>query len=207
METNEILPAEFFGWLAGQHDRKSGGFFYARSSQPDFSPDIESSAQAVKILTVCDLLEELPDETKNGLVEFFQARQDPKSGFFLDENPQMREIERLRGRALSYSISALKTLGAAPLHALPGTNGENQADLEPFQSVENWRKWLENRPWHWSWSAGDHIQATIAILRLQPAEKRRELLAATFDFLPHTAGRTQRNVGRRRALRSNFSRV
>lgn len=110
----------FFEWLEGQYDPKSGGFFYARSSKESgqFIPDIESTAQAVNIMERAGILERLSPEIKGGLIRFFQGKQDP-SGYFFDEDPNMRLDEVIVGRAIGYSSHSLHKLGAAPLYPLP----------------------------------------------------------------------------------------
>ncbi|WP_370621921.1 hypothetical protein [Bacillus sp. JCM 19034] len=75
---------ELFKWLAGQYDSKTGGFYYAKSSREDdrFTPDIESTAQAMNILIRNEALDNSPKQIKEKLIRFFQNKQVKETGYF-----------------------------------------------------------------------------------------------------------------------------
>lgn len=93
LEGGDRLFEGFFEWLEGQYDAASGGFYYARSSRDSdaFTPDIESTAQALGIIERCGLQQRLTDDIKADLVRFFQSKQDPGTGYFYDVDPKMRK--------------------------------------------------------------------------------------------------------------------
>ncbi|MFA9557848.1 hypothetical protein ACERII_11130 [Evansella sp. AB-rgal1] len=121
MNELEVNFDGFFQWLAGQYDPVTGGFYYARSSIKDnrFTPDIESTAQALNILIRNDLLKSLPEEIRQQMIVFFQRKQDQNTGYFLDENPAMKKDEVMVHRAINYSAGSLRKLGSTPLYPLP----------------------------------------------------------------------------------------
>ncbi|MGP4039360.1 hypothetical protein ACTWP4_05525 [Gracilibacillus sp. D59] len=113
-----------FSWLLEQFDPLTGGFYYARSSVLDdrFTPDIESTSQAINILLRHQLLDDMPQTMKEKMIAFYQMRQDARTGYFYDHDPHMKKDEVMVHRALHYSLNSLKRLGASPLYSLPVKN-------------------------------------------------------------------------------------
>lgn len=150
------LFSGFYGWLAGQYDPVSGGFYYARSSfdMDDFKPDIESTAQALTILQRSGLLEQLPLVVKSKLAGFFQNKQDPASGYFYDEDENMRKDEVMVMRALGYCTGSLRKLDSQPLYSLPHNN-----HLRPdyLKSPESYVEWLKSVDLSNSWRGCDFM--------------------------------------------------
>lgn len=116
-----VLP-----WVLGLADEKTGGFFEStglkngREDRP-YAPDIQSTFFAVQILHDSGQLARLPASRKQAIVRFFQSRQDPENGFFSDPAyPEMKDDTRTMGRALMFSVHALRILGTKPLYPLPG---------------------------------------------------------------------------------------
>lgn len=168
--------ARVLEWLPRLWDRERGGFYYALSSttRSEFEADIESTAFAVNIIRGAGLLTELPGTVRSGIVAYFHERQDPESGYFLDRHNEMREIERLRGRALDMATTALTILGATPRYPLPSASGSPYT--RHVESVASFEAWLANRPWDDSWLAQDNIQAQASLLMLLPADLREILV-------------------------------
>ncbi|MEX1029053.1 MAG: hypothetical protein WDZ91_03275 [Paenibacillaceae bacterium] len=121
LSTMDDLFDDFFPWLAGQYDPQSGGFYYARSSMNSefFKPDIESTAQSLNILERQQLLGDMSDQMKNEMIRFFQNKQNPNTGYFLDEHPAMIKDEVMVHRAINYSTGSLRKLGSEALYPLP----------------------------------------------------------------------------------------
>ncbi|MFE7505379.1 hypothetical protein [Promicromonospora sp. NPDC057488] len=172
-------------WLPGLWDRERGGFYYALSSTgaSEFEADIESTAFAVNIIARAGLLGSLPRAVRTALVRFFQDRQDRRSGYFLDPQNEMREIERLRGRALDMATSALARLGAEPLYPLPDPGTGATAYTRHVESVDAFEEWLDQRPWENSWLAQDNIQAQAALLMLLPDSRRDALVGTAIRYV------------------------
>ncbi len=187
------LFKDFFNWVAGQYDPVSGGFYYARSSREDasFQADIESTGQAMNIIKDSGLLDGMPDDFRRKAIKFFQERQDPITGHFLDPHNEMRTIERLRVRGTNYSVSALNTLGGAPLYPLPGATEDTGAGVPEFMAdPQTYRTWMESLNWGHPWGAGDAIAETTLYLNHMSAEKREQFLREAFDFIETTQDKT-----------------
>lgn len=171
----------FFEWLEGQYDSVSGGFFFARSSRDSgkFVPDIESTAQAVHILDRAGILPRLAPEMKEGLIRFFQGKQDPATGYFYDENPDMREDEVMVGRAIGYSSSCLYKLGSAPLYPLPSDKNAPAY----MESTETYLAWLKSVELCNSWRGCDRLCNSAPYIRALPENERQPYLDTALAFL------------------------
>ncbi|WP_433938977.1 hypothetical protein [Paenibacillus lautus] len=171
----------FFEWLEGQYDAASGGFYYARSSRDSeaFVPDIESTAQALGIIERCGLLQRLSDGIKAGLVRFFQSKQDPATGYFYDADPNMRTDDVMVGRALGYSVGALRKLGAAPLHPLPGNRHMAPAYC---RSPEEYAEWLRSISLVNSWRGCDRLCNSAPYLSQMPQDEREPFLREALSY-------------------------
>jgi len=172
----------FFEWLEGQYDEASGGFFYARSSKTSgrFTPDIESTAQALNIIERCGLLGRLDDRVREGAVRFFQSKQDPATGFFYDADPNMRLDDVMVGRALGYSLGALRKFGAAPLVPQPS---QSEATPDYMASPEALGAWARSISLANSWRGCDKLSHCGAHLSALAMDRREAYLRVVFDYL------------------------
>jgi hypothetical protein len=171
----------FFRWLEGQYDAESGGFFYARSSKESgrFTPDIESTAQALNIMQRVGLLNGWDPERKERAIRFFQRKQDPESGYFYDADPHMREDEVMVGRAIGYSSNALRILGGKPLYPLPDTSHAAPAYT---RSPQLYRAWLESIDLCNSWRGCDRLCNSAPYLAQMSETERRPYLDEAFRY-------------------------
>ncbi|GGG16480.1 hypothetical protein [Paenibacillus abyssi] len=171
----------FFPWLEEQYDSASGGFFYARSSKQsgEFTPDIESTAQAFNILERCGLLKRLTRGGKEGAVRFFQSRQDPGSGYFYDSDPNMRKDDVMVGRALGYSTNALRKLGAEPLYPLPKQNEWAPAYMA---SPGLYGQWLRSISLVNSWRGCDRLCNSAPYISVLNTAEREPYLQEAFRY-------------------------
>jgi hypothetical protein len=172
----------FFAWLEEQYDPESGGFYYARSSKDagTFTPDIESTAQALNIIERCGLLERLEGKVREGMIRFFQSRQDPETGFFYDAAPGMRLDDVMVGRAIGYSVGALRKLGARPLYEMPPVS---EATPLYMASPAAFVAWLRSISLANSWRGCDRLSHCGTHLAVLPADKREAYLRVVFAYL------------------------
>ncbi|WP_202914619.1 hypothetical protein [Paenibacillus antri] len=179
---DDALFDGFFDWLAGQYDEVSGGFYYARSSRESgrFSPDIESTAQALNIIERCGLLERLEDRMREGMIRFFRSRQDPGTGWFYDDDPNMRLDDVMVGRALGYSLHGLGKLGAEPLYSQPAESGATPAYMA---SPASFGDWLRSISLANSWRGCDKLSHCGAHLAALAPERREPYVSEAFDYL------------------------
>ncbi|HEX7057102.1 MAG TPA: hypothetical protein VF260_07900 [Bacilli bacterium] len=175
------LFAGFFPWLAKQYDFASGGFFYAASSRLSaaLAADIESTAQALNILERNGLIAAIPEWLKERLVRFFQAKQDPASGYFYDRDPLMRKDEVMVSRAIAYATGSLQKLGAPPLYALPV-----QASAAPdyLASVASYAKWLRDIDLRNSWRGCDRMASSGPYVAQLPGPEKTEYIRTALDY-------------------------
>ncbi|TBL75300.1 hypothetical protein [Paenibacillus thalictri] len=176
------LFAKFYEWLAGQYSPVTGGFYYARSSfeMEGFNPDIESTAQAVNILERSGLLDTLPMSVKSKLITFFQCKQDPVSGYFYDEDANMRRDEVMVARAFSYSTHSLQKLGGKPLHPLPG----EAAPLPEWMSAPAaYVGWLRSVDLCSSWRGCDLMSSSNQYVARLGVSERQPYVEAAAHYL------------------------
>jgi hypothetical protein len=180
----DLLFKNFYTWLSSLYDYETGGFYYAKSSitSSEFKPDIESTGQAIHILERSNLMRTLPEWMKIKFIEFFQKRQDSKTGFFYDPQNGMREVDRMVARALAYSVNCLSILGTKPLYPVPGQKGLDSLP-EHLKTKEKLVKWMEERDWSYSWMACDNISATSIYMRNLPEKEKNEYLDIIWNFL------------------------
>ncbi|KAB8137596.1 hypothetical protein F9U64_08755 [Gracilibacillus oryzae] len=178
----DTLYNGLFDWLGDQYDSVTGGFYYARSSVKDdhFSPDIESTAQALNILIRHQLAEKMPDSVKQQMIDFFQAKQDKETGYFYDEHPSMKEDEVMVHRALAYSINSLKRLGAKHLYRLPVSLNVAPAYTE---SLEAYRKKWESIDLRNSWRGCDLLASSTVYIGQLPVERQASYIKAFEQYL------------------------
>jgi hypothetical protein len=172
-----------YGWLAKLYDPQTGGFYYALSSRndPKFQPDIESSSFAIAMLVRADLLKQLPESMRQKMIAYFLDRQDPQSGYFLDPQNNMKDIPRMRGRALNMSLKALDHLGAKPRHPVPGA--ARDPNIKHLESPAAYVDWIKKRDWRSAWGALDHLQSETSIIRNLPQDRREALVDAAVAYL------------------------
>lgn len=143
---------------------------------------LESTGQAINILSESDLLRSMPPAMRAKLIDFVQRQQDATTGFFYDA-PWTRNVNRLAGRALTYAVGTLRDLNAQPLHPLPGA-AAIEASYPELESPEKLRTWLGRLPWKKDpWGSGDQINARLSVFSNLPSEQREPLLQNLFSYL------------------------
>lgn len=135
------------------YDSESGGFYYTLSSKnyEPFESHLESTAQMVDYMYIAGVLNDMPTNIKNKLIQFFQERQSPEDGYFYD----MRDgvfITSVRaskiGRDYDKSVAALQRLGAKPLYERGGASSAAVLSTmavsteDKYASVESFRAYV-----------------------------------------------------------------
>lgn len=172
----------FFEWLDGQYDEASGGFYYARSSRRSglFVPDIESTAQGLNIAERCGLLGRWSEARRRKTIRFFQSRQDDATGLFYDADPNMRLDDVMVGRAVGYSVGALRKLGTHPLYPLPQ---RSEATPSYMASPAAYAEWLKSVSLVNSWRGCDRLSNSAPHLLALPAAHRQPYVREAFAYL------------------------
>lgn len=182
LQDGDSLFSGFFQWLEGQYDEASGGFYYARSSKNSgqFTADIESTAQALNIIERCRLLDGLNAIVRDKLISYFQSKQDPVSGLFYDTDPNMRLDSVMVGRAVGYSMGALRKFGAAPLYPFPKQSTATPAYMESPQTLGTW---LHSISLMNSWRGCDKLSHCATYIAALSIAEREPYLAELFAYL------------------------
>ncbi|WP_373232963.1 hypothetical protein [Cohnella sp.] len=181
-QDGDSLFNEFFEWLEGQYDTASGGFYYAQSSKRSgqFTPDIESTGQALNILERCRLLDRLNASVREKTIRYFQSKQDPMTGLFYDTDPNMRLDDVMVGRATGYSIGALGKFGASPLYPFPKQSAATPAYMESPQTLEAWLRSISLTN---SWRGCDKLSHCATYVLALSMGERAPYLAELFAYL------------------------
>ncbi|QDU71470.1 prenyltransferase/squalene oxidase repeat-containing protein [Mucisphaera calidilacus] len=180
----EQLFEGLYQWLGRLYVPDQHGFVYQLSSleNPErFSPDLESTAQALIILHRSGLTEHLPDETRLGVAEFFNRHQHP-DGYFRAPGGPDHNTDRMLGRYLSYATGVLDSLGVEPRYPLPRQlRGEGQDRLPLDENAL--RAWVDQRSWDNPWRAIDEISARAQIISVLPEPARTDAGNILLDCL------------------------
>jgi hypothetical protein len=182
-ETLAGLETAFAGvipWLGELYDPASGGFYESlglkRNLEAErYGPDIQSTSMALSMMRDAGTVDGLPASVKAGFVKYFQSRQDAGTGFFSDPDyPGMKNDRRTMGRALAFSTSTLRAFNARPLYPLPGKTAASVP--EHLASPEAFSAWLDQRPWHYAWTALDNLQSQTDLILMQAPALRDALI-------------------------------
>lgn len=181
----DALYEGVYPWLAKLYDPATGGFYASPATRgaDGFGADIEDSTFALTFLRDDGLLETMPQDVRRKMIEFFQSRQDPKTGFFFDTHHRaVFEKERQRVRALRFAMEGLKMLDDKPLHPLPGARAV-MPETAHLQSEAAFKKWLDARPWDKAWGALDEIYQQAALIKSLPDDQQKKFIAIADEYL------------------------
>lgn len=157
-----------------------------------------SSSWAIQLLDRLGELDQLPVESKQEAITYLQSEQDPSDGFFKDS--LVTEADRVPDAIHSWediwgqmgaATTALKALGAAPLHPMPSAHF---LDFEKADFEEEFLCWNWAHPWH----VGERLYRAVAA-RFEktgdPADPAIERLFAIYESEihdPHSGWPTKR---------------
>jgi len=122
----DYYGTDVFSWLASLYDRDSGMFYYADSARDNegFLPDVESTAQALNILSNTGVINHLGRVWKNALSEEMcarllasvQALQSPVDGYFYHPQWGSEIGAARRGRDYSQATELISRMEGRPLY-------------------------------------------------------------------------------------------
>ncbi|QDU71479.1 hypothetical protein [Mucisphaera calidilacus] len=171
-------------WLARLYDTRTGGFYYQLSSleSPDlYRPDLESTGQAIRIMSRAELLPVFGTERQRATASFLNQHQHSDGYFRAKDGDPHANPERMLGRYLDYCRIGLDLLGSKPRYALPTEfSGElkNEA-LEP----EMLEQWIEARDWSNPWQALDQVSSRAQILDNMNSDAAGRAIANMIDLV------------------------
>ena len=138
-------------WLPNMYNSGLGAF---KKSASVSGTDIQSSAQALKLINLSGLLSTMPSDVRQDIETWWLTRQSSADHFFYDYAGQNLS-DRDKGRYLSYAKSALEILSLSPEYSYPG-DGDMPSELA---TPETYYAWLQSLDWTNPWSSGDKVDA------------------------------------------------
>lgn len=194
-ELRSLVNEALIRWIAGLYDPQTGGFYYSNSAKntAGFYPDIESTSQAIGFLRDSLDVKRLPREMEKKLIEFFQERQDPNTGYFYDTQFGSQVNQAKKDRNLGAAVGKLAWLGAQPRYETPVEKAlriQNAAQpgaspLPPhFASKEAFLSYVHGLDWNRPYPTGNGLCAAYATIR------KLGYQTALLDFLDATQNQT-----------------
>ena len=160
-EIDKEFSKETLDWLIRMYDGESGGFYYSQSSidTDRFLPDIESTTQALSILTklgVCftDKNENdggIPEWFKEDIYTFLSTRQDEGDGYFYDPVYRHTANKAKKERNTAFVMNCFNNyIFKKPLYPTPmqrivekKVDLTGNADTAMYESRESLFRWLD----------------------------------------------------------------
>ena len=177
-------------WLANMYDPKSHGFFMSMSGKldPEMDTALEMTSWGLAFLhdytNACDTM---PEWFRENLASYFNDRQDPETGMFIDRQGPVNPRETARNQ--STSLGALRTLGAETRYTHPSNSSDKKNDANApimpayMESVDTYIAWVSGHHWEDnSWGAGDQTQASQQYIRMLSPEMQEKYKSALFAW-------------------------
>ena len=178
-------------WLSHMYDPKTHGFYMTMSGMkdPDMEPALEMTGWGISFLSqYTEAMATAPEVFRQDLIKFFQDRQDPETGLFIDKQGPANARETARNQ--DTSLGALKTLGGEKLYPHPreikSADTVKSAALFPdyMESVDTYVNWIASMDWeNGSWHGGDQTQSSQKYVAMLPPDKAKEYQDAAVAWL------------------------
>ena len=194
---DEKYYSRIYIWLANLYDPESGGFYDTISGKddPELDTAIEMTVFALNnIIDYSDAnVENIPDNVRQGFVNYLIERQDPQTGNFIDKQgipDSSREVARNQmaglGMVNRWKIE-LPYMHPSMRAAEENTESASSTSLKPeyVDSVDAYIDWIES--WDWdsnSWTGGDQLHQSMSNINYYvPESQRQEYFDALLDWL------------------------
>ena len=150
-ELLSIYDERIYLWLAKLYDKEYGGFYFSNSARDTegFLPDIQSTAQAIRMLKSMGLFDEnvpyellFPPEITQSIINFFTSRQAPDGYFYHPQwgeniSPERKLYDR------RWALYMLNAFNIAPTVIMPLNNdGVSTEELGFLKNIEAFKKYL-----------------------------------------------------------------
>ena len=154
-ELLSIYDERIYLWLAKLYDKKYGGFYFSNSARDTegFLPDIQSTAQAMRMLKSTGLFDEsvpydelFPLEITRSIINFFNSKQAPDGYFY---HPQWGENissdRKLYDRR--WALNMLKALNTKPLvESISNDSDVSTEEIDFLKNIEAFKIYLSEIP-------------------------------------------------------------
>jgi len=157
------------------------------AEDPEIEPAIEMTDWAIRILkTYTDAFPDMPERFRDGIIAFMDARQDEKSGLFIDTQGPANARETARNQ--DAALSTYEILGKDTKYPHPRNTSKADTDdvvIPDFlSSVDSYIDWVSRMNWeNGSWTAGDQTQASLQFVNMLPKQKAAEYKEALLAWL------------------------
>ena len=140
---------DVYRWIANLYDIENGGFYYANSARDyeGFLPDIESTTQALSVMTASgltkhlgnDLSKALPEDIVAQTLEFVYSLYDESDGYFYHPQWGKNIGSARKGRDINSALGVITKLGGTvpedhALNRLSGSSGAKAAVSKVLES-------------------------------------------------------------------------
>ncbi len=172
-------------FIASLYDPVSGGFWETQEDKAKAAgkPRLESTGRVMRQIQKIGAWDEMPQEVKLRLIEYYQSFQ-REDGWF--DDPQEKRLEKNRlGRAMNYATRSLALLGAKPKYPLPGESGlDASGQLDHFKSSAQVEKWVNTLAEdEKAWAVGSSISAQRNVIYNIPGADQKLILDRIFSYL------------------------
>ena len=177
-------------WLANMYDPKSHGFYMAMSGKldPEMDTAIEMTCWGLSFLAgYTDACSRMPEWFRADLEKYFNDRQDPETGMFIDFQGPVNPRETARNQ--DSALGGLGIVRAQPKYPHPrnaaSKKSEADAPIMPdfMQSVDKYIEWVSNHNWEGnSWGSGDQTQASQQYIKMLSPEMQEKYKSALFAW-------------------------
>lgn len=170
-----------FPWLTNLYDYDEHGFYMTMSGKDDPTQHtgLEMTAWGINFIkNYSDMWTEMPESMRQKWIDYFNDRQDPKTGFYIDKQGPVNDRETARNQSAAYG-AVTSSLKGKTRYVHPndkkGTVSSTDTTVLPdyLATPESFVKWIES--WNWTsntWTAGDQISSCVqSYLPLLPKEK------------------------------------
>jgi len=182
-------------WLANLYDPETGGFYLTISGRddPDMKPALEMTAWGITMIRdYTNILNDMPADVREKFIKFYNDRQDPVTGFYIDTQGPTNDRETARNQ--STSLSAMSALRTDPIYPHPSKSGQSTASSSStsetvplpdyMQSVDSYINWVSSLNWaSASWGAGDNVQASQTYVKTLPKDMQIQYVDALIGWL------------------------
>ncbi len=182
-----------FPWLTNVYDYDEHGFYMAMSGKddPDQHTGIEMTAWGINLIkNYSDMWSQLPDDMRQKWIDYFNERQDAKTGYYIDKQGMVNDREVARNQSAAYG-AVTSTLKGKTKYVHPndlkqsGSTAEKTILPDYLATKDSFIKWVES--WNWdtnSWTAGDQVgSCVLAYLPLLPNAEYEVYKNALVDWL------------------------
>lgn len=180
-------------WFANLYDPETGGFYYAMSGKdnPSYIVTLQTTGFVLNSLdSYTDAIETMPEEVKQKFIHFFTSRQDPKTGYFVDDTGTTNS--RDASRSQTHPLKWLKRWNVELPYPHPSQmtsdqfseSGSTAVMPDYVSSISAFTDWINNLRWEGdSWTSGDAVSNALTYIGYMDETQQEEYKNVIREFL------------------------